>query len=131
MGSEETPDEGAEDELAMCFTVIGRSDGLVHLVSEGGGEVFAHPAIRDEVWAAALEEVPPSWRIVDVPAPVHREVRPDHDVAGPPTSGGFARMQYELFSSFVEAGFERSEAMQLLLGLVASFEPDDDHGEAD
>lgn len=62
-------EEGPGDGFDMRFTVIERSAGRVHLVSEGGGEVFAHPGVGEDVWAAALTEVPPAWEIVDL-APV-------------------------------------------------------------
>ena len=65
-GEEPEPEEA----FAMRFTVIERSAGCVHLVSEGGGEVFAHPAVGEEVWVVALTEVPPTWEIVDLAAPV-------------------------------------------------------------
>lgn len=58
--------EDAEEGFPMRFTVIERSAGRVHLVSEGGGEVFVHPAVGEDVWAAALTDVPPAWEIVDL-----------------------------------------------------------------
>lgn len=62
--------DDAEDGFPMRFTVIERSAGRVHLVSEGGGEVFAHPAVGEDVWSAALTEVPPAWEIVDLASAV-------------------------------------------------------------
>lgn len=63
-------DEEPGEPFDMRFTVIDRSDGRVHLVSEGGGEVFAHPSVSEDVWSAALTEVPPAWEIVDLARPV-------------------------------------------------------------
>ena len=66
---EEGPTGEPDEAFDMRFTVIDRADGRVHLVSEGGGEVFAHPAVGEDVWSAALTEVPPAWEIVDLSAP--------------------------------------------------------------
>ena len=110
----------------MRFTVIGRVDGRVHLVSEGGGMLFAHPAVADEVWDAALDEVPAAWEIVDLPEPIadvaSRSWHPSRGCEDP-CLGGFdpdalAERQFELLTSFVRAGFDRHEAMALVLEML-------------
>ncbi len=60
--------EDDDEPFTMRFTVIARTAGRVHLVSEGGGALFAHPAVGEDVWQAALTEVPPAWEIVDLDA---------------------------------------------------------------
>ena len=125
-------DEGTPIAVDMRFTVIDRVGGSVHLLSEGGGVLFAHPAISDEVWDAALDEVPDAWEIVDLPEPV-ADVVPEswHPSQGgrEPGADGFdpdelAERQFELLLSFVRAGFDRAEAMALVLELLRSEGPD-------
>ena len=123
-GSEDDDDQAGE--VDMRFTVIDRVDGRVHLLSEGGGVLFAHPAVSDEVWDAALDEVPDAWEIVDLPEPV-ADVVPSawHPSQGQGDPDGdyldvdeLAERQFELLSSFVRAGFDRAEAMALVLELL-------------
>lgn len=131
-------DDEDDDDFGMRFTVIGRSDGQVHVVSEGGGEVFVHPAVDAEVWAAVCDRAPAGWEIVEVPAgklsepSVWDESRSgddkvDDEYAAHVAQRRFAEMQYDIFHSFVEAGFERAEAMRLLVKLMTSdLDPGDD-----
>lgn len=109
--------DGAEEEpVAMRFTVIDRSGGRVHLVSEGGGEVFAHPAVADEVWEAALEDLPAAWEIVDLADDRNGFYPPDP--LDPLDADELAGRQFELLTSFVRAGFERVEALALVIELL-------------
>jgi len=139
-------EDDEDDQFAMRFTVIGRAGGLVHVVSEGGGEVFVHPAVEADVWAAVRDRAPAAWEIVEVPegrvpdGPQSRvpysdadlghdlgHDEDDDDAVGDSTRRQFAEMQYGIFHSFVEAGFERPEAMRLLITLMASdLDRDDD-----
>lgn len=135
-GHDEMADD--DDDFGMRFTVIGRSDGQVHVVSEGGGEVFVHPAVDAEVWAAVCARAPAGWEIVEVPAgklsepSVWDESRSgddkvDDEYAAHMAQRRFAEVQYGIFHSFVEAGFERAEAMRLLVKLMTSdLDPGDD-----
>lgn len=113
--------DGGADEgpVAMRFTVIDRSGGRVHLVSEGGGEVFAHPAVADEVWDAALADLPAAWEIVDLADDRDGCVPP-----GPFDADELAERQFELLTSFVRAGFERVEALALVIELLRVEGPD-------
>ena len=54
----------------MRFTVMDRRDDRVHLVSEDDDALYGHPSVYEEVWQAALTEVPPNWEIVDLSPPV-------------------------------------------------------------
>lgn len=127
----DTGDEGPV-EVDMRFTVIDRADGRVHLLSEGGGVLFAHPAVCDEVWDAALDEVPEAWEIVDLPEPIADVVaRSWHPSQGyqEPCVDGFdpdelAERQFELLTSFVRAGFDRHEAMALVLEMLRAEGPE-------
>ena len=127
-GADEADDPGVD----MRFTVIDRVDGRVHLLSEGGGVLFAHPSVSDEVWDAALDEVPDAWEIVDLPEPVADVVpsawHPSQGQGGPDGDGldadELAERQFELLTSFVRAGFDRAEAMALVLELLRSEGPD-------
>ena len=131
----EQVDAPVEDDsvvVDMRFTVIERADGCVHLLSEGGGMLFAHPAVSDEVWDAALEDVPDAWEIVHLPEVVTDVVPPywhPSQGGGEPTVDGFApdelaERQFELLASFLRAGFDRAEAMALVLELLRSEGPD-------
>jgi hypothetical protein len=130
----ELDDENGDAPVAidMRFTVIDRLGGSVHLLSEGGGVLFAHPAISDAVWDAALDEVPDAWEIVDLPEAiadvVPRYWHPSQGCGEPDVDGldadEFALRQFELLTSFVRAGFDRAEAMALVLELLRSEGPD-------
>ncbi len=129
---ESQPDDEGPVGVDMRFTVIARTDGRVHLLSEGGGVLFAHPSVSDEVWDAALDEVPDAWEIVDLPEPIADVVpgfwhpslgcgEPEVDDFDPDE---LAERQFELLTSFVRAGFDRAEAMSLVLELLRSEGPD-------
>ena len=130
----DVPAAGEEDAVAvdMRFTVIDRIDGRVHLLSEGGGVLFAHPSVSDEVWDAALDEVPDAWEIVDLPEPIADVVprfwHPSQECGEPEVDDcdpdELAERQFELLTSFVRAGFDRAEAMALVLELMRMEGPD-------
>lgn len=104
--------DGAGEPAArgMCFTVMDRRADRVHLVSveAGTGTLYGHPPVCEEVWQAALDEVPPNWEVVDLcPTPA--------DDPEPGDLDDFARRKYDLFLAFLGAGFERCEALTLVI----------------
>lgn len=99
---------------AMRFTVMDRRADRVHLVSveADSGTLYGHLSVCEEVWQAALADVPANWEVVDLcPAPA------DDPGLHPEPAGldGFARRKYDLFLAFLEAGFERCEALTLVI----------------
>jgi hypothetical protein len=102
-----------DDPVALRFTVIDRDGDAVHLLCEGEDVLFGCPAISSETWAAALTEVPDRWEIVDLAAD-HQPYAPDEPV----DTDELAEQQFELLTSFVRAGFERAEAMTLVVELL-------------
>ena len=103
----------------MCFTVLDRGDGRVHLVSEGGGEVFGHPSVSEAVWERALCDVPEAWRIVDLSAACPAAGAP----RVPMDDDALAERQYERLLALLRAGFDRDEALEVLLALLRAEGP--------
>lgn len=98
----------------MRFTVIDRRDDRVHLISEDDDALYGHPSVYEEVWQAALTEVPPNWEIVDLSPPVVPGVV-GTTTEMPVDLQEFASRKYELFLAFLGAGFERCEALTLVI----------------
>jgi hypothetical protein len=105
----------------MRFTVMDRRDDRVHLVCEDDEALYGHPSVYEEVWQAALTEVPPNWEIVDLSPPVPASTEPTAEHEFEPTAetarhlNEFAARKYELFLAFLGAGFGRSEALTLVI----------------
>lgn len=113
----------------MRFTVIDRHGDRVHLVSEDDGALYGHPGVSDEVWQAALTEVPTNWKIIDVSGSgtggatetgVYTETDLSTETnldleADSRDLRDFAARKYELFLAFLGAGFERCEALTLVI----------------
>lgn len=118
-GSPEDGDEAAA--TPMRFTVIDRRDDRVHLVCEDDHALYGHPSVCEEVWQDALTEVPPNWEIVDLSPQVPAAARTS---AGTPLDlREFAARKYELFLALLGAGFDRPEALTLVIETLHS---DDD-----
>lgn len=104
---------------AMRFIVLDRRDDRVHLVSEDGDALYGHPSVYEEVWQAALTEVPPNWEIVDLsPTMATGDETVTETASETETSvdlDEFASRKYELFLAFLGAGFERCEALTLVI----------------
>ncbi|MCB1002975.1 MAG: hypothetical protein KDB35_02200 [Acidimicrobiales bacterium] len=138
-----TPDdEGGRTRTTMRFTVIERGPDQVFLVSEEPDTIYAHPAVSEAVWRAALVDVPDGWEIVDLCPLTRPSVAPAdpgdgraahpafaRDAVQEPARDAreaearreydeFARGKHDLFCSFLAAGFERDEALALVLGLL-------------
>lgn len=116
-----TPTDGRDDAPSaddrepvggpMRFSVMDRRGDRVHLVSEDDESIYGHPSVCEEVWQAALSEVPPNWEIIDL-SPLAR--MDDRSVTDTADLEEFAARKYELFLAFLAAGFERGEALTLV-----------------
>lgn len=120
-------DEGTatagEDEPAvgaMHFTVLDRRGDRVHLVSVEADTdtLYGHPSVCEQVWQEALADVPQNWDVVDLcPAalgPERPRVTATDDKRGPDLDE-YAARRYDLFLAFLEAGFDRCEALTLVI----------------
>lgn len=96
----------------MRFTVMDRRGDRVHLVSEDDEAMYGHPSVCEEVWQEALREVPTNWEIVDLSPLARTERRAVSDTVD---LDEFAARKYELFLAFLGAGFERCEALTLVI----------------
>jgi hypothetical protein len=103
----------------MRFTVISRHGERVHLVCEDDAALYGHPSVCEDVWQAALTEVPPNWEIVDLaPSASEADRSPadsESDTESETYLQDFADRKYELFLAFLGAGFERCEALTLVI----------------
>lgn len=111
----EPPVDGHEPvPTPMRFTVMDRHGDRVHLVSEDDEALYGHPSVCEEVWQAALTEVPPNWEIVDLSPPMPASGGPTADTEASMDLEDFAVRKYELFLAFLGAGFQRCEALTLV-----------------
>ncbi len=109
---------GVADEpvgAAMRFTVMDRHADRVHLVSVEAdtGILYGHPSVCEEAWQQALREVPANWEIVDLCPQERIAVDPPESVCA--ALDEFAARKYDLFLAFLGAGFERCEALTLVI----------------
>ena len=106
----------------MRFTVIDRCDDRVHLVSEDDTALYGHPSVCEQVWQDALTEVPPNWEIVDLSpqVPVAGSRRADTEASLDLRE--FAGRKYELFLAFLGAGFQRAEALTLVIETLHEYD---------